>query len=79
MANSLKYITLLLFNSGQGTSTINVNINPTPGTSGSIKVQAVNSCGSSTNRTLGVSFVQCITRSQKLVENISLFQNPATN
>jgi hypothetical protein len=56
-----------------------VNINSTPGTAGSIRVQAVNSCGSSTNRTLGVSFVQCIIRSQELVENISLFPNPSTN
>jgi hypothetical protein len=67
------------YNSGQGTNLINVNFNSSPGTTGSVKVQAVNSCGSSTNRTLSVSFVQCISRSKDRVDDIQLYPNPASN
>ncbi len=68
-----------IFNSGQGTSTVNVSFNAAAGTSSPIKVRANNACGSSTYKSLILTFSQCFARTEMELSEINLYPNPATN
>jgi hypothetical protein len=68
-----------IFNSGQGTSTVNVSFNAAAGVSSPIKVRANNSCGSSAYKSLNLTFSQCFARTEMELAEINLFPNPATS
>lgn len=68
-----------IFNSGQGTSTVNVSFNAAVGTSSPIKVRANNACGSSSYKSLNLTFSQCFARTKSEVSEINLYPNPASD
>ena len=62
--------------SGQGTSSIVLNFAGTAGTVLALKVKAVNSCGTSSNRTVNINLNACPRQSENELSQMNLFPNP---
>jgi hypothetical protein len=68
-----------IFNSGQGTNSVNVSFNAPVGSTSPIKVRATNACGSSAYKSLNLTFSQCFVRASSEANDIQLYPNPASN
>lgn len=63
--------------SGQGTRNLVVSFNNTAGTSNTIKVKAGNSCGTSANRSLTITWQSCPRIGEDVESEVQLYPNPA--
>jgi hypothetical protein len=66
--------------SGQGTRNLVVNFNNTAGTSNTMKVKAGNSCGTSSNRSLTITWQNCPRVGENVSETyLQIYPNPAND
>lgn len=65
------------FVSGQGTTNVVLNFNGTPGTTVQLKVNAGNSCGSSSNQVSNIILNNCPRMASTAEEGFTLYPNPA--
>jgi hypothetical protein len=66
--------------SGQGTRNLVVSFNNTPGANSTIRVKAGNSCGTSSNRSLTITWQNCPRVGENVSETyLQIYPNPAND